>query len=129
MSWRHVFVTEFLYGTEEDRRRFLTVLRATVLRRDDRYGVHALPSEDNVQWITWRAQDLDNSWVERHEMSDLVDALTGIMEKEVEIVAAWEWDEPAGRQRVWKIPGRDSGCKRAFMPGELVAPPRQLEQP
>lgn len=80
--------------------------------------------------VAFYSKDLDNISDEL-DMPQVAEALSGILEHDIEIVSAWEggdghqeWRGSRLRERVWRVPG----SKSRVIAGESVEPgPRMIE--
>lgn len=124
MSDRHMHITSFLGGYEapEAIERFVQAARAL----PDAFFWQVIPvinDHGNTIAVALYSKDGDGLSNET-EMPAVAEALSGIFERDIEIVSAWEGGDPAPspwrpspRERVWLVRGTSS---RETIPGEVV---------
>jgi hypothetical protein len=115
MSFRHTLITQFIYATGEDPQdlhEFINVLESHF----GGYG-HIHPNFNKygtLSFISIYASDSDGSGVER-ELPDLLTNAEGILKGDIDLVAAWEYDNEIPRQRVFTIKGRGQKTIMEFL--------------
>lgn|GEM_PF-6590877 len=126
MSYRHVHVTSFLYDDPDRVEAFIDAAR----RVDGDFFSVVMPlrrtPDDQVRAVALFSKDLDGISDEL-DMPRVAEALSGILEHDIDIVSAWEGGDfrrPGAepRERVWLVRGAKS---REPVPGEVVR--RQIE--
>lgn len=121
-------VTSYLYETPEAIEAFIQAARAV----DGDFFRSVVPirltPDGPIRAIALHSRDLDGISDEL-DMPRVAEALSGILEHDIEIVSAWEGGDRPGsrstpRERVWLVRGRESRS-RAVITGEVVR--RELE--
>lgn len=121
MSDRHVHVTSFLYDEPDRVEAFIEAAR----RVGGDFFSSVVPirrtPDDKIRAVVLFSKDLDGISDEL-DMPSVAEALSGILERDVEIVSAWEGGDSGmrrstPRERVWLVRGTSS---REAIPGEIV---------
>lgn len=110
MSFRHTFITEFLYLDNEDRedvKEFISALSHEFLDIQPNWGQYG-----RLSWIVMYSKD-GNGKDEELAMNERCKNLAGILQSTIKIVAAWEGQED--RENVWYIGGRGKLSRLEWM--------------
>src|SRR5436309_1601734 len=116
VSDRHMHITSFLYEQPEAIEEFMRVARSLpdgFFRDTEPVTVAATRGGAKQRTIAVAFFSKDDGFSDEWEMPRIAEALSGILEHDIEIVSAWEGGDSPGRrstprERVWLVRGSRS---------------------